>query len=149
MTNEIFEYYRQARGPRNYLLLGLSLAIIYIAARQGWGLAGTLLCGPFLGMVLVRLIANDAAGFRMSPAGLAWFDGTADGEIGWNRVRAVAVAGDGAGGALCDLHLANGFSMRLPATAAFAPERLAQEFRARGISVWRPASDTARTALAA
>lgn len=139
MTGEIFEYRNQARGPRNYIALGLILTVIYSAWQQGWGLMAVFLCGPVLGFVLVRLIENEAAGFRMTETGLDYYAPGVGAEINWHGLRGVTIAGDGAGGAICDLHLDDGETSRLPATAAFAPERLAQEFRLRGIPVWRMA----------
>lgn len=136
MTTEIFEYRKQARGPKNYLALALVLGVTYAAHLQGWGFAGILLCGPFFAWVLVRLIENDAEGFRMSEAGLDYYGGNISGEVEWHRLRGVTIGGDGAGGSLCQLHLGAGESETLPATAAFAPERLAQEFRLRGVPVW-------------
>ncbi|HQY45260.1 MAG TPA: hypothetical protein PK450_13890 [Paracoccaceae bacterium] len=141
MTSEIFEYRNQARGPRNYIALGLILAVIYSAWQQGWGLMAVFLCGPILGFVLVRLIENEAAGFRMTETGLDYYAPGVGAEINWHSLRGVTIAGDGAGGAICDLHLDDGETRRLPATAAFAPERLAQEFRLRGIPVWRMAEN--------
>lgn len=137
MNTEILEYRNQARGPRNYIALGLVTAVISIGQQQGWGLMAVFLCGPMLGYLLVRLIENEAEGFRMSEAGLTYYAPGLEGEVDWNLLRAVTVIGDGAGGALCDLHLDDGGITRLPATAAFAPERLAQEFRLRGVPVWR------------
>jgi hypothetical protein len=139
MTTEIFEYRNQARGPRNYIALGLVLAVIYAGHQQGWGLMAVFLCGPILGFLLVRLIENDAEGFRMTESGLDYYAPGCVGEVDWHTLRGVTVAGDGAGGAICDLHTDDGTSVRLPATAAFAPERLAQEFRLRGVPVWRAA----------
>ncbi len=137
MTTEIFEYRKQARGPKNYLALALVLGVMYAAHLQGWGFVGTLLCGPFLAWVLVRLIENDAEGFRMNEAGLNYYGASVAGEVEWHQLRGVTIGGDGAGGALCHLHLGAGETESLPATAAFAPERLAQEFRLRGVPVWR------------
>lgn len=139
MTTEIFEYRRQARGPKNYLALALVLGVIYAAQLQGWGFVGVLLCGPFLAWVLVRLIENDAEGFRMTESELTYYGAEASGEVEWHLLRGVTIGGDGAGGASCELHLGAGENETLPATAAFAPERLAQEFRLRGVPVWRVA----------
>lgn len=137
MTGEIFEYRNQARGPRNYIALGLVLAVLYAAWQQGWGLMAVFLCGPILGFVLVRLIENEAEGFRMTETALDYYAPGIEGEVVWHSLRGVTIVGDGTGGAVCDLQLRDGEVVRLPATAAFAPERLAQEFRLRGIPVWR------------
>lgn len=143
MTGEIFEYRNQARGPRNYIALGLVLAVLYAAWQQGWGLMAVFLCGPILGFVLVRLIENEAEGFRMTETALDYYAPGIEGEVVWHSLRGVTLVGDGMGGAVCDLQLSDGEAVRLPATAAFAPERLAQEFRLRGIPVWRgPVSAT-------
>ncbi len=137
MTIEIFEYRRQARGPRNYFALGLATSVLYLAWSQGWGLIAVLLCGPFLGLVTARLIENEAEGFRMTPSGLDYYDADGEGELDWHQLSGVTLTGDGAGGARCLLHLPGGQSVTMPATEAFAPERLAQEFRLRGVPVWR------------
>lgn len=137
MTSEIFEYRNQARGPRNYIALGLVLTVLYAGWQQGWGLMAVFLCGPILGFILVRLIENEAEGFRMTESGLDYYATGIEGEVNWHTVRGVSISGDGAGGAICDLHLSDGEITRMPATSAFAPERLAQEFRLRGIPVWR------------
>ncbi len=143
MTDETFEYRNQARGPKNYVALGLVLALLYSGWVQGWGVMAVFLCGPFLALILVRLIENEAEGFRLTEKGMDYFAPGQEGEIDWHSLRGVTIGGDGAGGALCDLHLEGGETARLPATAAFAPERLAQEFRLRGIPVWRAAANMA------
>ena len=114
MTTEIFEYRKQARGPKNYLALALVLGVTYAAHLQGWGFAGILLCGPFFAWVLVRLIENDAEGFRMSEAGLDYYGGNISGEVEWHRLRGVTIGGDGAGGSLCQLHLGAGKAKPCP-----------------------------------
>jgi hypothetical protein len=147
MTSEIFEYRNQARGPRNYIALGLVLAVIYAGVEQGWGLMAVFLCGPILGFLMVHLIENEAKGFRMTEGGLDYYAPGTEGEVDWHALQGVTIAGDGAGGAVCDLHMTDGTVTRLPATEAFAPERLAQEFRQRGIPVWRAVAP--QTGLAA
>lgn len=148
MTGETFEYRNQARGPRNYVALGLILAVLYAASQQGWGLMAVFLCGPMLGFVLVRLIENEAEGFRMTETALDYYAPGIEGEVIWHSLRGVTLAGDGLGGTICDLHLDDGEVTRLPATHAFAPERLAQEFRLRGIPVWRAPANSNRMAVA-
>ncbi len=148
MTSEIFEYRNQARGPRNYITLGLVLAVLYAAYQQGWGLMAVFLCGPILGFVLARLIENAAEGFRMTETALDYYAPGVEGAVNWHSLRGVTIAGDGTGGAICDLQLSDGEIIRLPATAAFAPERLAQEFRLRGVPVWRGPSPATRMAAA-
>lgn len=143
MITDIFEYRRQARAPRNYFALGLVGGLLYLGWAQGWGLVASLLCGPFLAMVLVRLVANQAEGFRMTADTIDYYGDCADGTVDWNDLQAVTLSGDGAGGARCLLHLDGGRTEQLPATSAFAPERLAQEFRLRGIPVWRAATEPA------
>ena len=143
--NDIFEYRAQVRGPRTYMALWLGLEVLYIGWKQGWGLIATLLCGPFLAITLVRLVLNPAEGFRMDDDGLDFYSDAAEGAIDWLDLRAVTIGGDGAGGACCHLHLVDGDTETLPATNAFSPERLAQEFRLRGVPVWRPSlPETAR-----
>ncbi|MGB3146343.1 MAG: hypothetical protein WBA91_01140 [Paracoccaceae bacterium] len=139
MSFEIFEYRRQARGPMNYFALALVIAITNLAWQQGWAFMAILLCGPFLAMILVRLIENDAEGFRMNEDGLYCYAGSHDESFDWYDLQGVTISGDGAGGAVCILHLAMGETMRMPATSAFSPERLAEEFRLRGLPVWRAA----------
>lgn len=137
MTPEIFEYRRQARAPRNYFALGLVGFLLYVGWSQGWGLVAGLLCGPALALVLVRLVLNQAEGFRMTEEALDFYGDRIDGTIDWLDLQAVTLSGDGSGGARCLLHLDGGRTELLPATGAFAPERLAQEFRRRGVPVWR------------
>lgn len=141
MFDDIFEFRRQARGPGNYLALGVVMTVMFLGRAQGWGLWAALLCGPFLAMVLVRLILNAAIGFRLGPEGLLWYQGATARSVGWADLDAVTITGDGAGGADCILHLAGGETDRLPGASAFAPERLTQEFRLRGVPVWRPAAE--------
>jgi hypothetical protein len=138
MMVEIFEYRRQARGPKNYLALWSVMAMLYVGWAQGWFLVAVLLCGPFLAMILVRLVLNEAAGFRLGPNGIDYFDGAEDGSVTWRDLRAVTLCGDGTGGATCLMQLTNGDSINLPATGDFAPERLATEFKARRGQIWRP-----------
>lgn len=141
MIEEIFEFRRQARGPRNYMALGVVLTVIFLGCTQGWGLWAALLCGPFLAIVLVRLTLNEAQGFRLSDKGIDWCDGIVGRSLDWNEVNAVTIGGDGSGGADCRLHVDGGETVPLPASSAFSPERLALEFRQRGIPVWRPAGE--------
>jgi len=141
MRHEIFEYRQQARGPRNYVALGLVMALIYVGWAQGWGLIAILLSGPILALILVRLVVNDAAGFRLTGTALDFYDGTAFQSLDWNEVEGVTVTGDGGGGSVCVIRTAEGQTHLLPATAPFSPERLTQEFRERGIPVWRPQGD--------
>jgi hypothetical protein len=138
-SHDIFEYRTQARSPRTYLALGLCLEVLYLGWKQDWGLVATLLTGPFLAIFLVRLVINRAEGFRMNGDGLDYYGDLAEGAVDWLDLRAVTIGGDGAGGARCLLHLVDGGTETLPATNAFSPERLAQEFRLRGVPVWRPA----------
>lgn len=140
MTNEIFEYRLQARGPQAYFALGLALTVVYFGWVQGWGLISVFLCGPFLAMVLARLLENDAEGFRMTAQSLDFYDAHNDGTVAWRDLRGVTVCGDGGGGARCMLHLYSGQNLQLPATGAFSPDRLAQEFRVRNVPVWRAAT---------
>jgi hypothetical protein len=149
MTNEIFEYRNQARGPRGYLALAVIMAVLYAGWSQGWGLVGVLLCGPALGWILSRLIQNDAQGFRMTAGGLDYHNGPLEGEVGWPDLAGVTITGDGAGGCQCHLHLHRGRTVLMPATQAFSPDRLTQEFRKRGVPVWRPAASVTGAALAA
>lgn len=137
MTKDIFEYRRQARAPRTYLALGLVGTLMYFGWSQGWGLVAGFLCGPFLAMVLVRLVLNEAEGFRMTENTLDYYGEAVEGTVDWHELQAVTLTGDGTGGARCLLHLDGGRVEQLPATSAFAPERLAQEFRLRGVPVWR------------
>lgn len=141
MFDEIFEFRRQARGPGNYLALGTVMVVLFLGWSQGWGIWAAILCGPFLAMVLVRLILNEARGFRMTDDGLDWYVGLQGRSVPWADLNAVTIAGDGAGGADCLLHIDGGETAHLPEAAAFAPERLAHEFRQRGVPIWRPAGE--------
>lgn len=147
--NDIFEYRAQTRGPRTYMALWLGLEVLYVGWKQGWGLVATLLCGPFLAYTLVRLVLNSAEGFRMDDNGLNFYSDAVEGAIDWLDLRAVTIGGDGQGGARCELHLVDGATETLPATRAFSPERLAQEFRMRGVPVWRPSPTETAQPLAA
>ncbi len=141
MYQDVFEYRRQARSADNYLALGLVFVLFYLGLHQGWGLVAGLLLSPFLAFVLVRLVLNDSAGFRLGGDGLTWHAHGRERRLPWHDLNAVTIGGDGAGGADCLLHLRGGETAHLPATGAFAPERLAQEFRLRGVPVWRPAPE--------
>ena len=134
---DTFEFRRQARGPANYLALGASMALIYAGWAQGWPLMAVILCGPFLAFILVRLVLNEAEGFRLLASGVELYDQSHDRLINWRDLAAVTLRGDGNGGAQCLLHLSGGETETLPATAGFSPERLGQEFRVRGVQVWR------------
>ncbi len=149
MTNEIFEYRNQARGPRGYLALAVIMAVLYAGWSQGWGLVGVLLCGPALGFVLSRLIQNQAQGFCLSVGGIDYHDGALEASVAWADLTGVTITGDGAGGCQCHLHLQRGRTVLMPATQAFSPDRLTQEFRLRGVPVWRPAAPATGAALAA
>ncbi|MCX8507452.1 MAG: hypothetical protein ORN49_01000, partial [Rhodobacteraceae bacterium] len=105
MTTEIFEYRRQARGPKNYLALALVMGVIYASSLQGCGVVGVLLSGPFLAWVLVRLVENDAEGFRMTENRLDYYGAGLSAEVAWHDLRGVTLSGDGAGGTICELHL--------------------------------------------
>lgn len=148
MSNEIFEYRRQARGPRNYMALAIVMALLYLSWAQGWGLVSVFLCGPALGFLIARLIENAAEGFRMTEAGLDFYDAVQEGEVDWFDLTGVTIVGDGAGGSQCLLHLHRGATLTMPATGAFAPERLAEEFRRRGVPVWRTMPQDHSLALA-
>ena len=137
MYSEPFDYHEQARNPRMYLLTGLAGAVLYAGLAQGWGLAAILLAGPVLAWILVQLVMNPGAGFRLWEQGISFYDADRERMIDWHDLSAVTLSADGAGGAICILHLADGREERLPATAAFTTDRLAQEFRLRGVPVWR------------
>ena len=132
---DTFEFHRQARGPGNYLALGVAMGLIYIGWAQGWPLMAVLLCGPYFAYVLVRLILNEAEGFRLLPGGIEFYRPTDSRMVVWRDLAAVTLRGDGDGGAECLLHLKGGVTETLPATAGFSPERLRQEFRSRGVNV--------------
>jgi len=134
---DTFEFRRQARGPGNYLALGVCMGLIYLGWAQGWPLIAFLLCGPFLSFVLVRLILNEAEGFRLMASGIEFYRQSERRLIAWRDLADVTLRGDGDGGAECLLHLKGGETETLPATSGFSPERLGQEFRARGIAVQR------------
>ncbi|MFZ1660364.1 MAG: hypothetical protein WAT77_00280 [Paracoccaceae bacterium] len=140
MVSDIFEYRRQERGPKNYIALGLAGAVLYFGWAQGWSLVAVLLCGPFLGYILARLVMNDAEGFRLTETSLEYYRLTDEQSLDWHEINGVTITGDGLGGAACLIHCADGRSESLPATAQFSPERLSQEFRLRGIPVWRTQS---------
>ena len=134
---DTFEFRRQARGPGNYLALGVTMATLYLGWSQGWSLLAMFLCGPFLALVLVRLVLNEAEGFRLTQDGVEYYSHDSDRMIAWRSLSSVTVTGDGAGGAECVLHLRDASTDVLPATTGFSPERLGQEFRARGVIVRR------------
>lgn len=148
MTNELFEFRRQARGPQNYLALALVMTVSYLGWAQGWGLMAFLLCGPFLAMVLVRLVENEAEGFRMTQDAIEFYGADCDGAVSWFDLSGVTISGDGTGGARCELHHVGGDTWVMPATAAFSPERLSEEFRLRGIPVWRTSTSSQQFATA-
>ena len=143
MITDTFEYRRQARGPGNYLALGVAMAMVYAGWSQGWSLMAVFLCGPFLALILVRLVLNQAEGFRLTPKGVEFYNDDRHRAIAWREVATVTMTGDGMGGAHCVLHLRNGATDTLPATNGFSPERLGQEFRARGVPVRRAQPQTA------
>lgn len=135
MNSEIFEYRRQARGPRNYALLGLVIILLYSGLTQGWPLVAIALCGPALGLVIVRLAVNSSEGFRMSTAGLAYYDDKVDRVLAWTDLRLVTLHRE-ADATLCQLHFSDGETEMMPATAPFQTDALAREFRLRGVPVW-------------
>ncbi len=137
MISDTFEYRRQARGPGSYLALGLAMGLIFTGWSQGWPFSAMILCGPFLALILVRLILNEAEGFRLTAHALEFYGSSEDRAIAWRDLNAVTLSGDGSGGAHCLLHLAGGSTDVLPATSSFSPERLGQEFRDRGVPVRR------------
>jgi hypothetical protein len=137
MTDDIFEIRRQARGPRNYLLLWLAISVLYAGWQQGWPLMAGLLCGPCLAMVLVRLAVNEAEGFRMTAEGIDVWDARSTRSADWASVRWVMVSADAAGRARCVVRLADGGEPALPAASALGPDRLAEEFQKRGVTVRR------------
>ena len=140
MVSDIFEYRRQERGPKNYIALGIAGAVLYFGWVQGWPLVAVLLCGPFLGFILARLVMNEAEGFRLTETSLEYYHLTDEQTLDWHEINGDTIAGDSLGGATCLIHCADGRTERLPATAQFSPERLTQEFRLRGVPVWRTQS---------
>lgn len=134
---ETFEFHRQARRPGNYFGLGVAMAMVYAGWSQGWSLMAVVLCGPFLALILVRLVLNAAEGFRLTPNGVELYSEDRHRNIAWRDIANVTIAGDGTGGARCVIHLRNDTADNLPATNGFSPERLGQEFRARGVPVRR------------
>ena len=137
MITETFEFRRQARGPGNYLALGVAMAMVYSGWTQGWSLMAVFLCGPFLALILVRLVLNEAEGFRLTAQGVEFYSDHRHRNLAWRDITNVTMAGDGMGGAHCLMHLRNGATDTLPATHGFSPERLGHEFRTRGVPVRR------------
>lgn len=148
VISETFEFHRQARRPGNYFGLGVAMAMAYAGWSQGWALMAIVLCGPFLALVLVRLVLNAAEGFRLTANGVELYSEDRHRNIAWRDIANVTIGGDGKGGARCVIHLRDDSADDLPATGGFSPERLGQEFRARGVPVWRvrPQTDPATQA---
>ncbi|MGC1486714.1 MAG: hypothetical protein WA784_02885 [Albidovulum sp.] len=149
MPTETFEYRRQARGPKNYIALWITMLVLYFASAQGWGFMAAILCGPFLGMIIVRLVLNEAEGFRLNERGVEYYSLAGTYRIKWRDLRAVVISGDGLGGAKCLLHTTNGASVALPATDAFSPDRLGQEFKTRNVPIWRAELEDQNAAFSA
>ncbi|WP_284163390.1 hypothetical protein [Frigidibacter sp. SD6-1] len=137
MVTEIFEYRRQARGPWSYLSLAVWTAVMYAGWTQGFGLIAALFSGPALGYTLARIIENEAEGFRIGPDAISLFRDAMESRHALRDVTSVTIGHSPASGTVCHLNLANGRVVEVPATSAFAPERLAEEFRSRAIPVWR------------
>lgn len=148
MTSDILDVRRQARRPRNYLILWIAGAVLYAGWLQGWPTLAALLCGPSLVLILVRLIVNEAEGFRLTAGGIEFYDAHAARTAGWDEVRWVTISDDGRGRARCALCLAGGGEADLPAVSAFAPDRLAEEFEKRGVMVRKGAVTGGRLAHA-
>lgn len=134
---EIFEYRRQARGPYNYLCLGLSMTTMYMGHIQGWGVAAILLSMPLLVLVVERLIRNPAEGFRLDDEGLHFYDETRSGDVDRAELLGVTVSETGRRKTLCLLHLSRHRTIVLPATGAFRADRLSEVFRMHGVPIWQ------------
>ncbi|MCY1128557.1 hypothetical protein OU426_16975 [Frigidibacter sp. RF13] len=137
MVTEIFEYRRQARGPWSYLSLAVWTAVMYAGWTQGLGVITALFSGPALGYTLARIIENDAEGFRIGPDAIILFRDELESRFALRDIVSVTISHMPASGTVCHLNLRSGRTVEVPATAPFAPERLAEEFRLRSLPVWR------------
>lgn len=137
MVAEIFEYRRQARGPWSYLSLAVWTAVLYAGWSQGLGLIAALFCGPALGYTLARIIENEAEGFRIEPDAISLYLDETETRFPLRDVVSVTIGYAPSSGTVCHLNLRSGRAVEVPATAPFAPDRLAEEFRSRSIPVWR------------
>jgi hypothetical protein len=139
MTGETFGHLRQARGPGTYLVLGVGMALAYVAVTLQLSFLVLLVAAAGIGHALWRLVVNPARGFQLDSARVEYFDNSGPKIIPLDRIDSVSVDAARKGAASCALNLTGGEVLRLYGAEAFTPNRLMQEFGRRGIRVLQKA----------
>ncbi|SIS74825.1 hypothetical protein [Phaeovulum vinaykumarii] len=141
MRFDVYEYRNQGRHPGTYLAFGLGLAICHLVTRApagvGGSLEGTLQAVMALGLALFALAIlalNPAAGLRIRDGWFEVFSGPDLQRIPLARIRRATRVRRWPG-TVWRLELSDGTVLELPPGALPRPDRLAREFRARGVPV--------------
>lgn len=135
MTTESYGYRSQARRPRTYFALGITMAVVYLCVTLEMGQLIIALAAVFLVLILRRLWLNPVKGFRLGRSWVEIYRPRGNETIHLDDVASVTVTRTTWGATACFLNLADGAILPLPGVEKLDSHKLMREFGLRGVRV--------------